>query len=336
MKIIIPMAGRGSRLRPHTLTVPKPLVPIAGKPVVQRIVEDLSTSFSGNIEEIAFVIGDFGEEVERQLLKIAENMGAKGRVYYQDQPLGTAHAILCAAESLSGNCLVAFADTLFQADFTFDPAAEDGIIWVQKVENPSAFGVVKVNEEGIITEFVEKSPVFVSDLAIVGIYYFQDGENLRQELQYLIDHDIKDKGEYQLTNALENMKGKGLRFKAGQIQEWLDCGNKGNVVYTNARILDIKKDTEQLVATDVVLENSIVRPPCYIGSGTVLRNSVVGPFVSIGSNSTIESSVIENTVIQSDTHIEKAVLEGCMIGNHVHYRGNTPDISIGDYTNIQS
>jgi len=336
MKIIIPMAGRGSRLRPHTLTVPKPLIPIAGKPIVQRLVEDLSESFSGQVDEIAFVIGDFGKAVEEQLRGIARSVGARASIYQQDQPLGTAHAILCAAESLSGNCIVAFADTLFQADFTFDPAAEDGIIWVQKVEDPSAFGVVKVNEEGIITEFVEKSPVFVSDLAIVGIYYFQDGENLRKELQYLIDNDIKDKGEYQITNALENMKGKGLRFKAGQIQEWLDCGNKSNVVYTNSRILDIKKDAEQLVAEDVVLENSIVRPPCYIGAGTILRNSVVGPFVSIGNNSTIENSVIENTVIQSDTHIEKAVLEGCMVGNHVHYRGNTPDISIGDYTNIQS
>ena len=330
------MAGRGSRLRPHTLTIPKPLIPIAGKPVVQRIVEDLSASFSGDIEEIAFVIGDFGAAVEEELLSIAKKMGAKGSIYHQDQPLGTAHAILCAADSLSGPCIVAFADTLFQADFTFDPNAQDGIIWVQKVEDPSAFGVVKLDEEGVITEFVEKSPVFVSDLAIVGIYYFQDGDNLKAELQYLLDNDIKDKGEYQLTNALENMKAKGLRFKAGEIMEWLDCGNKGNVVYTNNRILDIKSEHEQLVAEDVVMENAIIRPPCFIGAGTTLRNAVVGPYVSIGSNSVVENSVIENSLIQNNSHVSNAVLKEAMIGNHVQYEGLAPNISIGDYTNYKS
>ena len=167
MKIIIPMAGRGSRLRPHTLTVPKPLLPIAGKPIVQRIVEDFSHSFAGQIEEVAFVIGDFGPEVEAQLKAIAELVGAKCSIYYQDVPLGPAHAIYCARESLSGNCIVAFADTLFNADFAFD-ANEDGLIWVQKVSNPESFGVVKLDDEQVISEFVDKSPTFVSDLAIVG------------------------------------------------------------------------------------------------------------------------------------------------------------------------
>ena len=331
MKIIIPMAGRGSRLRPHTLTVPKPLVPVAGKPLVQRIVEDLSASFAGKVEEVAFIIGDFGEEVEQDLIKIAEGLGAKGSVYHQDQPLGTAHAILCAAESLSGNCLVAFADTLFQASFDFNPE-EDGIIWANKVEDPSAYGVIKTDEAGVITEFVEKSPVFVSDLAIVGIYYFRDGENLRSELQYLIDNDIKDRGEYQITNALENMKNKGLKFKAGTIDEWLDCGNKSNVVYSNGRMLDIKKDKEQLVSPDATIENSVILEPCYIGPGTTIKNSVVGPNVAIGSNSTVENSVISNSVIQNDTTVTHANLADSMIGNKVNYQGRKSDISIGDYT----
>ncbi|MFK8103876.1 MAG: sugar nucleotidyltransferase, partial [Saprospiraceae bacterium] len=280
MKIIIPMAGRGSRLRPHTLTVPKPLVPVAGKPIVQRLVEDLAKSFDGKIEEIAFIIGDFGEGVKEELIAIAESLGAKGSVYSQDQPLGTAHAILCAKESLSGNCIVAFADTLFKASFDFDPEV-DGMIWVQKVADPSAFGVVKVNEKNIITDFVEKSPVFVSDLAIVGIYYFRDGENLREELQYLIDHDIKDKGEYQLTNALENMKQKGLGFQPGEIEEWLDCGNKDAVIYTNQRILEFNKD-QKTVADSVTMENAIIIPPCFIGENAILKNVIVGPHVSIG------------------------------------------------------
>ena len=331
MKIIIPMAGRGSRLRPHTLTVPKPLVPVAGKPIVQRLAEDLSASLPGQIDEIAFIIGDFGDQVEQDLKDIAASLGAKGSVYYQDQPLGTAHAVLCAADSLSGPCFVAFADTLFKADFSVDTDA-DGLIWVQRVEDPSAFGVVKVDENNFITDFVEKSPVFVSDMAIVGIYFFQDGENLKNELQYLIDNDIKDKGEYQLTNALENMKSKGLKFKPGTVEEWLDCGNKDNVIYTNQRMLELKKDTENLVADSAQIEQSVIIPPCYIGADTVIKNSVVGPHVSIGHNSKVENSVIVNSVVQNQTTIQSANLENSMIGNLVEYKGKKSDLSIGDYS----
>jgi glucose-1-phosphate thymidylyltransferase len=330
MKIIIPMAGRGSRLRPHTLTVPKPLVPVAGKPIVQRLVEDLTASYKGEIEEIAFITGDFGEEVNQQLLEIAKGLGAKGSVYRQMEPLGTAHAILCAAESLSGNCIVAFADTLFKASFDFD-ANVDGMIWVQQVEDPSAFGVVKVDENNVITDFVEKSPIFVSDLAIVGIYYFNDGENLKNELQYLLDNDIMDRGEYQLTDALENMKQKGLKFQPGKIDEWLDCGNKEAVVYTNGRMLDLKK-YHHLVSDSLELNNSIVIPPCFIGENVKISNSVVGPYVSIGDNSIVEQSVIANSIIQHNTTITNANLEDSMLGSEVAYVGKASDISIGDYS----
>ncbi len=324
------MAGRGSRLRPHTLTVPKPLLPVAGKPIVQRLVEDLTASYKGQVEEIAFIIGDFGEAVEHQLLNIAKELGAKGSVYHQDQPLGTAHAILCAADSLSGNCMVAFADTLFKASFDFDPAA-DGVIWVQQVEDPSAFGVVKVDENNVITDFVEKSPVFVSDLAIVGIYYFNDGENLRRELQYLLDNNIKDKGEFQLTSALENMKQKGLKFNPGTIDEWLDCGNKDAVVYTNKRMLEIKNN-EDLVAKSVQLGDAVIIPPCYIGENVRISRSVVGPFVSIGDNSVVDQSVIANSVIQENTSITNANLKDSMLGSQVDYEGKPSEVSIGDFS----
>ena len=204
MKIIIPMAGKGSRLRPHTLTVPKPLISVAGKPIVQRLVEDLAASFNGEIEEVAFITGEFGEDVEQNLIKIAQSVGAKGTIYKQDVPLGIAHAIGCAGASLSGNLIVAFADTLFQANFHFNPK-EDGIIWTQKVDDPSAFGVVKIDMNNTITDFVEKPKSFVSNLAIVGIYYFRDGNQLRNEIEYLIKNDIKLRGEYQMTSVLENM-----------------------------------------------------------------------------------------------------------------------------------
>ena len=165
MKIIVPMAGRGSRLRPHTLTVPKPLIPIAGKPIVQRLVEDIAKVVNQPIEEVAFITDEsFG--VEEQLTNIAKSLGAKASIYYQDKPLGTGHAIMCAQESLSGPCIIAYADTLFKADFELDPAA-DSVIWVKQVPNPEAYGVVKLNDNNDIVELVEKPTEKISDLAVI-------------------------------------------------------------------------------------------------------------------------------------------------------------------------
>ena len=335
MNIIIPMAGRGSRLRPHTLTTPKPLIAFAGKSIVQRLVEDIVRVCNEEINEIAFIIGDFGKEVERNLINIANDLGAEGKIVYQDEPLGTAHAILCAKESLKGNVVVAFADTLFKADFKLEKNS-DGIIWVNKIDDPSSFGVVKVNEEKIITDFVEKPEFFVSDLAIIGIYYFKSGENLNKELQYLIDNDIKDKGEYQLTNALENMKNKGLKFTTGEVTEWLDCGNKDATVYTCERVLDHNKNTE-MIADDSQMINSKIIEPCYIGSGTKIENSIIGPNVSIGNNTIILNSQIKESIIQNTSKIENAKLYKSMIGNNVFFDGHNIEleVSIGDFSEVK-
>ncbi len=328
------MAGRGTRLRPHTLTVPKPLIPIAGKPMVQRIVEDLTAGYDGKVEEIAFITGDFGKEVERELINIAGRFGAEGKIYYQTQPLGVAHAILCAKESLNGNVFIAFSDTLFKADFQFDPN-EEGIIWVKKVEDPSAFGVVKTNGQNIITDFVEKSPVFVSDLAIVGLYYVRDGEFLRDQIQALIDGNIKDKGEFQITSVLENMKRTGYNFRAAGIEEWLDCGNKQNIIDTNRRMLEIKSVREPLRHDSAIIENSVIVEPCFLGAGSKVVNSVIGPHVSVGHRSVIQNSIVKNSVIQNDTSVLNALFSDSMVGNQVDYIGRVSDISIGDYTSFK-
>jgi glucose-1-phosphate thymidylyltransferase len=257
MQIIIPMAGKGKRMRPHTLTTAKPLIPLGGKPIVQRLVEDITKVCGEKVSEIAFVVGrDFGVDIEQNLIKIAESQGAKGSIYYQDKALGTAHAIMCAKEAIKGKTIIAFADTLFKADFVMDTEKE-GVIWVQKIKDPSQFGVVKINEEGVITDFIEKPSLFVSDLAIIGIYYFKNGENLKNELQYLLDNQITEKGEYQLTNALENMKNKGLKFMPGQVSEWLDCGNKNAAVYTNQRVLEFDKNKPELKGNQIKNNNSI-------------------------------------------------------------------------------
>jgi glucose-1-phosphate thymidylyltransferase len=330
MKIIVPMAGMGKRMRPHTLTTPKPLIPIAGKSIVQRLVEDIASTCPEKVDEIAFIIGRFGKETEDNLKKIASDLGAKASIYYQDEALGTAHAILCAKESLTGKVVVAFADTLFKADFKIDDKQE-GIIWVQKVEDPKPFGVVKVNDQNTITDFVEKPTQFVSDLAIIGIYYFKDGANLRKELEYLIENNIKDKGEFQLTSALENMKNKGIRFTPGKVLEWLDCGNKDSTVYTNQRILEFNKG-KNLVSSSHQSHNSVIIEPCYIGENVKLVNSVVGPYVSIGNNSVIEDSVIRNSIVQTHSKISCANIQNSMFGNYVDFKSSNSELSIGDYS----
>lgn len=332
MKIIVPMAGRGSRLRPHTLTIPKPLVPIAGKPIVQRLVEDITKVCGETVDEIAFIIGDFGNQVEKDLIAVAEALGAKGSIYIQEEALGTAHAILCAKDSLEGNVVVAFADTLFRADFTLDAEAE-GIIWVNQIDDPSAFGVVKLNDENIITDFVEKPTEFVSDLAIIGIYYFKDGDYLKNELQYLIDNNITDKGEFQLTDALENMKKKGTKFAPGKVNEWLDCGNYKATIYTNQRVLEFIKN-EDIVDVSLKSEDSIIIEPCFIGKNVVLKNSIIGPHVSIGENTIIKNSVISNSIIQTNSLIRSSNFKNSMIGNYTNIKGKVKEYSIGDYNEI--
>ena len=331
MKIIIPMAGMGKRMRPHTLTVPKPLIPVAGKPIVQRLVEDIAQTTDEQIEEIAFVVGHFGDEVEASLIKIAESVGAKGKICYQDQPLGTAHAILCAGDTVSGHIIIAFADTLFKTDFKIDKE-KDGVIWVNKVNDWQNFGVVELHEEGYIRNFVEKPKEFVSDLAIIGVYYIKDGDRLRNEMQYLIDNDIKEKGEYQLTNALDTMRKQGFKFVPGKVDEWLDCGNKDATVYTNQRVLELKKQKETLIHNTLIKNNCILIEPCYIGENVVLENSVIGPHVSIGKNSTVKNSIIKNSIIQTGVNISDKNIVNSMIGNFASIIGNADDLSIGDYT----
>ncbi|MFN2261090.1 MAG: sugar phosphate nucleotidyltransferase [Psychroflexus sp.] len=337
MKIIVPMAGRGSRLRPHTLTVPKPLIPIAGKPIVQRLVESIADVLEEKIDEIAFVISeDFGAEIENKLKSIAKNLEAKASIYYQDKPLGTGHAIMCAKDSLEGPAVIAYADTLFKADFTLDKDA-DAVMWVKQVDNPEAFGVVKLNENGQITDLVEKSKEFVSDLAVIGIYYFKDVAKLKTELEAVIKENIIRGGEYQINDGIEKMKARGAIFKPGKVDEWMDCGNKNVTVETNSRMLNfLKADAEEnLISESVQIENSEIIEPCFIGENVFLKNAKIGPNVSIGNGTLVSNSEIKNTLIQENAEITNANLDNAMIGNFAKFDGNFKTISIGDYSVLE-
>ncbi|RNL88694.1 nucleotidyltransferase [Sinomicrobium pectinilyticum] len=332
MKIIVPMAGRGSRLRPHTLTVPKPLIPIAGKPIVQRLVEDIAAVLKQEVEEVAFIIkDDFGREIEEVLVSIAGDLGAKGTIYYQDKPLGTGHAIMCAADSLSGPCVIAYADTLFKADFTLDESA-DSVIWVKQVENPEAYGVVELNDRREIAGLVEKPAVFISDLAVIGIYYFKDAGVLKAELQRVLDENIINGGEYQINDGIKGMMEKGMKFVPGKVDEWMDCGNKQVTVETNTRMLGfLHEEGKSMISDTVDLENSEIIPPCYIGENVVLKNATVGPYVSLGDGCFVENTVIKNSLVQTRAILKNADLDNAMIGNHAKFDGSFTSVSIGDY-----
>ena len=327
------MAGMGKRLRPHTLTIPKPLIPIAGRPIVEWLVTDIAKVTTERIENIGFVIGkNFGRKVEEDLLEIAAHLGAEGKIYYQEEALGTAHAIFCAKELLYGKTIVAFADTLFKANFKLEEE-KDAIIWVQEVEDPSQFGVVKLNEQQQIVDFIEKPTEKISKLAIIGIYYFKDGKALNDEIKSLIDHNIKDSGEFQLTRVLKTLQQSGRKFYPGKVEQWLDCGNKIATVETHKAYLGFIKENN-LISKTAKIENSVVIPPVYLGENVVLNNTVIGPYVSVGKDSKISESRIQNSIIQNENDIKNANLANSMLGNNVTYVGKATDLSVGDYNTI--
>jgi glucose-1-phosphate thymidylyltransferase len=339
MKIIVPMAGRGSRLRPHTLTVPKPLIPVAGQPIVHRLVKDIAKVLNKPIEEIAFVLGDpafFGDDVVQSLTELALGLGAKASIYRQDQPLGTGHAIMSAKPSLSGPAVIAYADTLIRANFELDPEA-DSVIWTKKVANPEAYGVVKLNEKDEIVELVEKPAEFVSDQAVIGIYYFKDVGILKNKLQEVLDQNVMNGGEYQINDGIKRMMADGKVFKTGTVDEWMDCGNKAVTVETNTKMLGfLQADAqEQLIHNNITLENATIIEPCYIAEGVVLKNTTVGPNVSLGKNTVLENATVKNSLIQAQATVKNANLDNAMIGNHAYFNGNFTSISIGDYSVLE-
>lgn len=330
MNLIIPMAGRGKRLRPHTLNTPKPLLPVAGQPIVFQLVEDLMALYGSGVDQIGFVIGDFGAEVEEQLLEVARLLGAKGRIFHQLEALGTAHAIYCAADLLEGETLIAFADTLFRADQPIDPGA-DGTIWVMRVEDPSQYGVVTLDADGYIDHLVEKPVDFVSDLAIIGIYHVKHGERLRAHIQHLLDHGIQSKGEFQLTDALERLKAEGAKLRPGVVDEWLDCGSKDLLIDTNRRRL-AQRHPDSYIDPKAEIRDALILPPCYIGAGTRISRSVVGPYVSVGRNAVIEDSILRNVIARDAASISGQNLEDSIVGSHASVESPPRVLNLGDYS----
>lgn len=330
MKLIIPMAGLGKRMRPHTLATPKPLLLVAGKSIVQRIIENFAVSTGKTITEVHFVIGNFGSQVELNLTQIAKELGAEPFIHYQTEALGTAHAVFCAKDALKGEVCIAFADTLYYGNIVVNDE-DEAIIWTYKVDNPSNYGVVVTDDEDIIQDFVEKPEKPVSDKAITGLYYFREGRVLYNDIQDLIDSKSMTSGEYQLTDNLKRLKGNGLVFKNKSINQWLDFGNKNEFLKSIKELL-LEKD----VSDAYIFEGSKIISPVYIGSNVKLVNSSIGPNVIIEDGAIIKDSIIEGSVIGNSANISKSSLKESIVGNYTKVQGVNGVFNLGDYNEIKA
>ncbi|MFV1883925.1 MAG: sugar phosphate nucleotidyltransferase [Balneola sp.] len=332
MKLIIPMAGRGTRVRPHSHTVPKPLLPVAGTMIIERLVETFIRTLDRKIEEIIYILGpDFGQDVKDQLTSMSARHDAKATFRVQFPALGTAHAVACANEDLEGEVIVAFADTLFDSKEKFNIEGADSVIWLKRVDDPSRFGVA-VHEGDTITGFVEKPQEFISDLAIIGVYYFKDGEELKRQVNRVMDEDIKGPGgEYFLTVALDNMINEGKIFKIATVDEWLDCGTLPAWLETTGEI--VAKENHSFDTSRY--PNSTINPPVFIAKDVVIENSTIGPKVSIESGTVIKNSTIENTIIRESASLENVKTSGSTIGANTALNNVSGSVDIGDHSFIQ-
>lgn len=333
MKLIIPMAGRGTRVRPHSHTTPKPLLPVAGKMIVERIVETFSRTLDRTIDEIVFILGaDFGQEIKDKLTEMCERHDAKASFGVQHEAEGTAHAVLCAKEKLEGECIIVFADTIFDMEGTVTIGDADSVIWLRQVDDPSRFGVA-VEEEGQITDFVEKPSEPISDLAIIGVYYFKEAAHLKKEIEYLLDNHLRGHGdEYQLTDALDRLLKEGHLFKKATVDEWLDCGTLPAWLATTGEIVE-KEATE---VDKAQYPNTTFHEPVYIGDDVTIKNSTIGPYTSIGDGCTIRNSMVKNSLMQNDATLQGCTITDSTIGNHVELEQVDQPVHLGDHSKILS
>ena len=305
MKIVLPVAGNGLRLRPYTENVPKCLLPVAGKTILDWIVDD---SLCLKPSETIFITGYKAETVDSFLTK--RPAWGKTRTVIQSNPQGLGEAISLALPYVDDDepLLIILGDTLFEADLNILKSADQNILYTFKVEDPRRFGVAVTDPDGRITQLVEKPQEFVSDEAIVGIYYIKDTKVLKESLKYLMDNNIRTKNEFQLTDALEMMLEKGCHFKTAPVQKWLDCGLAETLLETNAHVLKRNDNS-----ASVNLPGVKVIAPCYIGKGATITNSTIGPNVSVGDGCTVENSTISNAVLWDAIKVSGQTLDNVIL-----------------------
>ena len=330
IKVIIPMAGGGTRMLPHTLHQPKGCISLLGKPIVAHQVEKLQALCAGQIADIGFVLRQRQPQLEADLTAIAQHVGARPHFYVQPTALGTAHAIACASGLLAGEVLIAFVDTLFEASVPLHNPQEN-IIWVKQVDDPSAFGVVVLDKQQRIVGFVEKPTSFVSPWAMVGLYYFREGRQLREATQACLAQGIPPGGEYPFTAVLTTLQKEGRPFAMHTVDKWLDCGNKAALLHTHQHLLRAAQEFRPLVAPTAQIHNSLIIPPVYLGERVRIDRAIVGPYVSVGNDSQLRSACIQHSIVQAHTLIGHVHLQNSTLGSYVNLAGQATEWHLADY-----
>ncbi len=329
------MAGKGTRLRPFTLTCPKPLLQIIDKPIVEHLIDQISSRLTIQIDEIIYILGDeayFNSDVVSSLTLISKKYNAKTKIYRQLDQLGTGHAIMCAEESLEGPSIVAYADTMIQGQISIESGV-DGIIWVKKVNNPSSYGVVRLDKKQNIIDLIEKPKDYISDLAVVGIYYFKDISIIRDELKIHLNEKLSPGKEYLLNYGIEKMIKNNKVFKTQEIETWMDCGTPRLLIESAKKIMNSQISTEGKNSF-VNKGNVKITPPVFIGKNVKIKDSEIGPFVSIGDYTDISNSNIESTLIYKNVKVSNADIKNSILGEYSVYDGSNKEIFLGDYSQI--
>ncbi|MFN8420435.1 MAG: sugar phosphate nucleotidyltransferase [Anaerolineae bacterium] len=325
MKVVIPLAGFGTRLRPHTHTKPKPLFPVAGKPVLGHLIDKLA---SLDVSEYIFITGYLGDQVEKYM---AENYRVNAHYVQQPEMLGQSHAIALARDYIATDepVFVIFVDTLFETDLnTLKNYKDDALIFVKEVEDPRRFGVAALNSEGYVTHFVEKPATMENKLAVIGLYYFSSGKKLVAALDEQINNKIMTKGEYFLADAMTLMIKGGAKVRTQEVSVWLDAGTPEAVLETNRYLLDNGKDNSASV------QGALVIPPVYVHPTATIMDSVIGPHVSIGANAKVTASILRDSIIDDNAQVANVQLETSLVGRNGKVEGRFKSVNIGDTSSV--
>lgn len=328
MKVIIPLAGFGKRMRPHTWSKPKPLLNVAGKPVLGHILDKLS-ALDVEVDELIFIVGWLGEQIEEYYE--ASGYGYPARSVLQTELLGQAHAIWLARENLSGPVLIIFVDTIFEADLSgLEASGLDGVLYVKEVEDPRRFGVTVLGDDGLVTRIVEKPDSFENRLAVIGAYYVRDAGWLLRAIEELMERNIQTKGEFYLADAFTLMIEQGARFGVREVSVWEDCGTPQSVLQTNRYLLDHGRDN----GGTAMVTDSVIIPPVYIAASAQVEHAIVGPYVTIAENSVVKRSVIRNSIIDEGAYIDDTTLDRSLIGRDAIVRGRYRILNVGDSSRV--
>ncbi len=328
MKAIIPVAGAGTKLRPHTYTQPKALIPLAGKTILSIIIDQLAEA---GVTDFIFIIGYLGDKIQDYV--ITNYPGLRCSFVNQSERNGTGHALALTRQLVNNDeILIVLGDTI--AEFSVKEMLENpySILAVKRVDDPRNFGVAELDEsEPFISRVVEKPAIPKSNLALVGVYKIKESSLLFDCIEYIREHEVKDYDEFSITDAIDLMIKKGAKFQAFKVINWYDCGRKESLLQSNAILL--KKFGGNAVAGSGY-KNSVIIPPVSIGEGAVIINSVVGPNVTIGEHSTINHSIVKDSIIGAFSNITEIVLNNSLIGSDAEVKGVSRYLNIGDNTAI--